>query len=202
MPARYLSQWAFVIFVAVGSSTALAQEKTAPAQENAKSAISLGEQSSETIQLKPGFQQEITLQGSARIGSIHVGDPKVIEVTTISDRQFVITGVPPEGHASDGQWATNVLVHDSDKKVIANFEVVVGYFQDTHLVEIHKRIGGKKTAGGGQTEVLVGLEKFQCSTVRCDLVSRDKSELPTQVQSIQQDIRQQNINSNPGPPSP
>jgi hypothetical protein len=41
----------------------------------------------------------------------------------------------------------------------------------------------------------------ECSSIRCDEVSRDKAELPTQVQAIQQDIRQENIDTNRGPPN-
>lgn len=193
MSARCLSHWAFAFFVTVGASAALAQQR-APA-------ISAGEEPPETVQLRPGFQQEMTLPNGATIGSIHIGDPKVVQATPVSDRRFLITGLPPEENASApvAARATNILVLDADKKVIAKFEVVVGYFQNTHLVEIHKRIGGNKTAGGGQTEVLMGVEKYQCSPIKCDLVFRDKAELPTQV--IQQDVRQQNINTNRGSPN-
>ncbi|UPJ25406.1 pilus assembly protein N-terminal domain-containing protein [Bradyrhizobium sp. CW1] len=194
MSARFLSQWAFAIFATVGVSTALAQER-APA-------ISVGEEARETVQLRPGFQQELTLPNGAIIGSIHVGDPNVVHATPVSDRRFLITGLPPKENGSApaaATRATNVLVLDNDKKVVAKFEVVVGYFQNTHLVEIHKRIGGNKTAGGGQTEVLMGVEKYQCSPTKCDLVFRDKAELP--IQFIQQDVRQQNININGGSPN-
>lgn len=202
MSTRFLRQWAFAIVATVGASTALAQQK-APAQNGA---ISLGEEPQQTVQLRPGFQQEITLSGGATIGSIHVGNPTVVEATTVSDRRFAITGLPPEEKSrapADAERATNVVVRDPDNKVVANFEVVVGNFQqsNTHLVEIHKRIGGNRTAGGGQTEMTVGVDKYRCSPIKCDLVSRDKTELPTQVQVIQQDVRQENINTNRGTPN-
>lgn len=169
---------------AAGTGFALAQQ----------GAISVTEIQPETIRLRPGFQQDVFVRGDARIDSIHVGDPSVAAVTAVSDRRFLINALPTEGRAqAPGPRATNVLVLSAEKNVIANLRVEVGYFQGigTRMVEIHKRVGGGAAGGGARSDQFQGVERYLCSSIKCDLVSRDKSEAPSQV------ILQENYNSTP-----
>lgn len=89
---------------AVGTGSALAQE----------SAVSITEIQSQTIRLRPGFQQDVSIRGKAKIDSIHVGDPSVAAVTVVSDQRFLINALPPEAREprAIGPRATNVLVRD------------------------------------------------------------------------------------------
>lgn len=141
----------------------------------------------QSIRLRPGFQQEIVLRGKPTISSIHIGDPKVVGVTVTSDKRFILNALHPTEPGGPEARSTNVLVSDAEKNIVANLDIEVGYSDDaSHVVEIHKRIGG------GKTEDRIGIEKYVCSPVKCELVSRDKPELPVQV--IQQDSRNLNIN--------
>lgn len=169
---------------AAGTGFALAQQ----------GAISVTEGQPETIRLRPGFQQDVSIRGDGRIDSIHVGDPTVAAVMAVSDRRFLITALPPEGREQRaiGPRATNVLVRDANKNVIANLEVEVGYFGSArgHIVEIHKRVGGGPAGGGARSDQYAGVDKYLCTSIKCDLVSRDKSEAPAQV------LQQENTNYN------
>ena len=52
--------------------------------------------------------------------------------------------------------------------------------EDTHEVEIHKRLpSGQPGAQGAQAKI--GVTHYQCSTIKCTFVSEDKVELPTRV---------------------
>ncbi|MCK1589199.1 pilus assembly protein N-terminal domain-containing protein [Bradyrhizobium sp. 169] len=166
---------------AAGTGLALAQQ----------GAISSTEIQPETIRLNPGFQRYVSIPGNATIASIHVGDPSVATVTAVSDRRFLINALSPDSRAqTSGQRATNVLVLDADQNVIANLQVEVGYSGiGTRIVEIHKRVGGGPAGGGARSDQFQGVEKYLCSPIKCDLVSRDKSEAPTQV------IQQENYNT-------
>ena len=171
---KTLSRYIFAFFVTVAAGDVVAQERP----------LSVQKFPAQTLSMKPGFQQNITLQGSATIAAIQIGDDTVARVTVVSDKQFLITALPAKPPASPlGIRQTNILVRDPEQNVIANLEVVVKNYDDAaHEVEIHKPIKG---AGGQQR---IGVDQYQCSSVKCTIVKLDQIEPPT--------IRYENTNTN------
>lgn len=166
-------------FVTVGASGALAQQVID---------VDGIQTSTQSIRLKPGFQQEIILRGKPTISSVFIGDPKVVGVTVTSDKRFVINALPPaenQAGLAPEIRSTNILVSDPEKNIIASVNVDVGFSDEgSHSVEIHKRLSNDKNDR-------IGIEKYICSSTKCELVYRDKPE--GRVQIIQQDNKNTNI---------
>ena len=89
---------------------------------------------------------------------------------------------------------TNIVVLDPAKNVIARLDVAVGEHVIGHDVEIHHRIGR-----GAETKI--GVDHYQCSSVKCNIVSADKIELPTQVIENRNTSTDTDTNINPGGPN-
>ena len=61
-------------------------------------------------------------------------------------------------------------------------------------MEVHHLIGR-----GGQTKI--GVDRYQCSSIKCNVVSLDKIELPTQVIENRNTSTETDTNINPGGPN-